>query len=69
MILTGSHGKGHFEERLDVAAAHASAAKQGPVQNIALPYLWARTRLQEISDFSQGHHGEQEKKEIAGKVQ
>ena len=43
--LTGEAGKGRFVSKLDVAAAKPDAG------NDALAYLWARSKISELSDF------------------
>ena len=43
--LTGKTGRGEFISRLDVAGSQPSE------DNRALPYLWARTRIAELSDY------------------
>ena len=56
--LTGKTGEGDYVSRLDVAGAQANEA------NSALRYLWARTRIAELSDYGSSDISEESEKEI-----
>jgi len=46
IVLTGTGGNGRFEQSFDVTRLEPSGA------NRALRYLWARTRISRLSDFT-----------------
>jgi Ca-activated chloride channel homolog len=56
--LTGKNGQGVFTSQLDVANTQPDEA------NNALRYLWARTRIAELSDFGAYQEEEQNQKAI-----
>jgi Ca-activated chloride channel family protein len=56
VTVRGVSGQGRYEHIMDVAQVRASA------ENRALPFLWARTRIANLSDF--GVETEQSKAEI-----
>jgi Ca-activated chloride channel family protein len=58
ITVTGRTGSGPFRKVIDVAAATPSS------QNGPLRYLWARTRIAALSDFSAREETEEEKAEI-----
>jgi Ca-activated chloride channel family protein len=58
ITVTGRTGRGRFEQAIDVANA-ASRTRDD-----ALRYLWARTRIAALSDFSAREESEDEKQEI-----
>ncbi|MEP7149606.1 MAG: VIT domain-containing protein [Acidobacteriota bacterium] len=56
--LTGKTGRGDFVSRLDVSTVQPDAG------NRALRYLWARTRIAELSDYGFGNVTDESIKEI-----
>jgi len=56
--VTGRTGRGRFEQVIDVAR---SATR---TQDDALRYLWARTRIAALSDFSAREESEEERQEL-----
>jgi Ca-activated chloride channel family protein len=56
--LTGKSGRGDFVSRLDVSSAQPDEG------NRALRYLWARTRIAELSDYGFGNVTDASVKEI-----
>src|SRR6185369_5595469 len=56
--LTGKNGQGVFTSQVDVANTQSDEA------NNALRYLWARTRIAELSDFGAYQEEEQNQKAI-----
>jgi Ca-activated chloride channel family protein len=56
--LTGKTGQGLFTSRLDVAQSQPAEA------NSALRYLWARTRIAELSDYAASQADDADAKEI-----
>ncbi|PYS70705.1 MAG: trypsin [Acidobacteria bacterium] len=56
--LTGTSGRGDFISRLDIGGLQAEES------NRALRYLWARSRIAEISDYGSGSVGSDKSKEI-----
>ena len=58
ITVTGRTGRGRFEQVIDVATA-ASRTRDD-----ALRYLWARTRIAALSDFSGAEESDEEKREI-----
>jgi Ca-activated chloride channel family protein len=56
--LTGKTGEGEYVSRLDVAASQPEEA------NSALRYLWARSRIAELSDYGSSDLSEESIKEI-----
>src|SRR6185295_69366 len=56
--LTGKTGQGVYTTQLDVASAQADEA------NSALRYLWARSRIAELSDYASLDGSEEKAKEI-----
>lgn len=56
--LSGKTGRGDYVTRFDVATVQPDEA------NRALRYLWARTRIAEVSDYGSSQLGEDEVKEI-----
>jgi Ca-activated chloride channel family protein len=58
ITVTGRTGRGRFEQKIDVARA---ASRTG---DDALRYLWARTRIAALSDFSVHDESEDERQEI-----
>jgi Ca-activated chloride channel family protein len=56
--LTGKTGQGEYVSRLDVAGAQVEEA------NSALRYLWARSRIAELSDYGSSDLAEENIKEI-----
>ena len=56
--LTGKTGEGEYVSRLDVAGAHPDEG------NGALRYLWARSRIAELSDYGSSDISEESVKEI-----
>ena len=56
--LTGKTGEGDYVSRFDVAHAQVDEA------NSALRYLWARTRIAELSDYGSSDISEESEKEI-----
>lgn len=56
--LTGKTGQGEYVSRFDVASARADEG------NSALRYLWARTRIAELSDYGSSDLSEEAVKEI-----
>jgi Ca-activated chloride channel family protein len=58
ITVTGRTGRGQFEQVIDVARTAART------DDDALRYLWARTRVAALSDFSAGEESEDEKQEI-----
>jgi Ca-activated chloride channel family protein len=58
--LTGKTGQGEFVSRFDVAGSQPDEG------NSALRYLWARSRIAELSDYGSSDVTEQNVKEITG---
>ena len=58
IVVYGLSGEGRYKHEFDVASIRPSRAHK------ALPYLWARSRLSDLSDFNFGSHGEPNKEEI-----
>ncbi len=58
ITVTGQTGGGRFEQRIDVARAAART------HDDALRYLWARTRIAALSDFSAREESDDERQEI-----
>ena len=58
ITLTGKSGRGDYESTLDVSSVRADE------YNRALRYLWARTRIAELSDYGFGDVSEASVKEI-----
>jgi len=58
ITVTGRTGRGKFEQVIDVAGTSSRT------QDEALRYLWARTRIAALSDFSAQEESEEEKQEI-----
>jgi len=56
--LTGKSGRGDYVSRLDVSTVQADEG------NRALRYLWARTRIAELSDYGFGNVSDASVKEI-----
>ena len=56
--VKGRAGNGEFARVVDVAAASGNPSQP------SLAYLWARTRIAELSDFNAGDETEEEKREI-----
>ena len=56
--LTGTSGRGDFISRLDIGGLQAEES------NRALRYLWARSRIAELSDYGSGSVGSDKSKEI-----
>jgi Ca-activated chloride channel family protein len=56
--LTGKTGQGLFTSRLDVAQSQPDQA------NSALRYLWARTRIAELSDYAASQADDADAKEV-----
>ena len=46
IVVSGVHGRGRYRQTLDIAKVKPKE------ENRALPYLWARARLTDLSDFS-----------------
>lgn len=60
VVLTGMGGAGPYRAELNVAGVQPQA------ENTALPYLWARTRIGNLTDFSGEQIAENRKKEVIG---
>jgi Ca-activated chloride channel family protein len=58
IIVSGVSGSGHYTRSFDVSRTAPSES------NRAIRYLWARTRIAKLSDFSRGAETEDEKAEI-----
>ncbi|HSN92245.1 MAG TPA: VIT domain-containing protein [Anaeromyxobacteraceae bacterium] len=58
ITVTGRTGRGRFEQVIDVGRTASR------VQDDALRYLWARTRIAALSDFSAQEESEDERREI-----
>jgi Ca-activated chloride channel family protein len=58
--LTGKTGQGEYVSRLDVAGSQPDEG------NSALRYLWARSRIAELSDYGSSDISEESIKEITG---
>lgn len=58
LALSGTTGKGRFEKILDVGQVRPEKTQR------ALRYLWARTRVANLSDFAFGELGAAEKAEV-----
>jgi Ca-activated chloride channel homolog len=58
ITITGRTGRGNFEQVIDVGRAASHSRDE------ALKYLWARTRIAALSDFSAHEESEDEKQEI-----
>ena len=58
--LTGKTGQGDFVSRFDVASSQPDEG------NRALRYLWARSRIAELSDYGYSDVSDQDVKEITG---
>lgn len=58
ITVSGRTGRGRFEQVIDVAKAASRA------HDDALRYLWARTRLASLSDFSAREESDEERAEI-----
>src|SRR5690349_20552555 len=58
--LTGKTGEGEYVSRLDVAGSQPDEG------NSALRYLWARSRIAELSDYGSSDISEESVKEITG---
>src|SRR5215216_133421 len=58
--LTGKSGQGEYVSRFDVASSQPDEG------NSALRYLWARSRIAELSDYGSSDVTEQDVKEITG---
>ena len=58
IVLTGKTGRGDFETRFDVSSVQPDEG------NRALRYLWARTRIAELSDYGFGNVTDDSVKEI-----
>jgi Ca-activated chloride channel family protein len=56
--LTGKNGRGDFVTRFDLSGVQADEG------NRALRYLWARSRIAELSDYGASDLGEDKVKEI-----
>jgi Ca-activated chloride channel family protein len=58
ITVTGRTGRGRFEKVIDVARTGSRT------HDDALRYLWARTRIAALSDFSAREESEEEKQEL-----
>jgi Ca-activated chloride channel family protein len=58
LVLTGTTGGGRMEKVLDVTGVRPRESQR------ALRYLWARTRVQNLSDFALGEVSEAEQAEV-----
>lgn len=58
IVVTGQTGQGRYLQEFDVATVAPDKA------HAALPYLWARARLSDLSDFDFGGYGDDNKQEI-----
>jgi Ca-activated chloride channel homolog len=58
ITLEGVGGKGPYRQRFDVARSKPRA------ENAALPYLWARTRIAALSDFSFGQADQETRRKV-----
>jgi len=60
ITLSGSSGRQKWEKRIDVAGTRPLA------DNSALRYLWARSRIAQLSDYNMLEHTDERVKEITG---
>jgi Ca-activated chloride channel homolog len=60
ITLHGVSGTGPFSQRFEVARSAPRA------ENAALPYLWARTRIANLSDFAFGEPSEELRRQVVG---